>query len=278
MSEAAPLQEDAAVDNVDKEVDKEVDNQAAGQHAPPELIWLGRAPYSPTWALQEQLRRRVLGGGREAILLCEHPPVLTLGRSAQAGDVLALAAAQAAGVEVVRTSRGGQVTYHGPGQLVVYPVVRLRRGVLRHIEWLAAAAVAVAAEHGIAARFERARVGVWVGDRKLAALGVHVERRVAVHGLALNVTAEASAAFRRGWFVPCGLAGGQVTSLEESAPPSLPCGSTAAGRAEPPSVRAAAARLAWALLVGAGVLPAEAPTPHIHESTVALLSQALSVE
>lgn len=254
MSEAAPLQGN--------------DTLVEGEQEPPELFWLGRAEYAPTWALQEQLRRRVLAGGREAVLLCEHPPVLTLGRSAQAADVLALAAAQAAGVEVVRTSRGGQVTYHGPGQLVVYPVVRLRRGVLRHIEWLAAAAVAVAAEHGIDARFERARVGVWVGDRKLAALGVHVERRVAVHGLALNVTAEASAAFRRGWFVPCGLAGGQVTSLEESAPPSR----------SPVAVRAAAERMARALLVGAGHLRAEAPTPHIHESTAALLSHALSVE
>lgn len=261
MSEAAPLQGN--------------DPLVEGKQEPPELFWLGRAEYTPTWALQEQLRRRVLGGGREAVLLCEHPPVLTLGRSAQAADVLALAAAQAAGVEVVRTSRGGQVTYHGPGQLVVYPVVRLRRGVLRHIEWLAAAAVAVAAEHGIDARFERARVGVWVGDRKLAALGVHVERRVAVHGLALNVTAEASAAFRRGWFVPCGLAGGQVTSLEESAPPSR---STAAVRSGPAAVRAAAERMARALLVGAGDLQGEAPTPHIHESTVALLSHALSVE
>ena len=114
-----------------------------------------------------------------------------------------------------------------------------------------------------------------LGDRKLAALGVHVERRVAVHGLALNVTAEASAAFRRGWFVPCGLAGGQVTSLEESEPPSAP---TAAGRSGPPSVRAAAERMARALLVGTGELATEGPTPHIHESTVALLSHALSVE
>jgi lipoyl(octanoyl) transferase len=254
-----------------------------GEPAPPELYWLGRAEYAPTWALQEELRRRVLQGGREAILFCEHPPVLTLGRSAQAADLLALDAAQAAGVEVVRTSRGGQVTYHGPGQLVVYPVVRLRRGVLRHIEWLAAAAVAVAAEHGIDARFERARVGVWVGDRKLAALGVQVERRVAVHGLSLNVTREASAAFRRGWFVPCGIAGGQVTSLEESAAPSpSPSPSTAPGRAGPLSVRATAERMAQALLVGEaatrGAARADDPTPHIHESTVALLSQALSVK
>ena len=242
--------------------------------APPELFWLGRAGYDQTWALQERLRRRVLSGGREAILLCEHPPVLTLGRSASAADLLAQGAAQAAGVEVVRTSRGGQVTYHGPGQLVVYPVVRLRRGVLRHVVWLAAAAVAVAAEHGVAARFERAHVGVWVGDRKLAAIGVHVERRVAVHGLALNVTAEASSAFRRGWFVPCGLAGGQVTSLEESAPPG-PLGGEL-------SVRAVAERMARALLVAATELSA-APwatgrPPPVQQSTVALLSQGLSVE
>lgn len=245
---------------------------------PPELYWLGRADYEPTWALQERLRRRVLLGGPEAILLCEHPPVLTLGRSASGADLLIdEAGLQTAGVAVVRTSRGGQVTYHGPGQLVAYPIVRLRRGVLRHVEWLADAAIAVAAGHGIPAAFDRAHVGVWSDGRKLAAIGVHIERRVAVHGLALNVTKESTAAFRRGWFVPCGLVGGQVTSLEESASGSA-TGSSGTGL----SVRDAAGSLAHALcesLVGQGEARGSGPLrPALQETTLALLSKMLSLE
>ena len=181
-----------------------------------EAYFLGRADYEMTWKLQERLRRRVLGGGPEVVLLVEHPPVLTLGRSALPSDITAAATTLGqGGVAVVRTSRGGKVTYHGPGQLVLYPIVRLRQGVVRHVEALAAAAVAVAAQLGVAATFERERVGVFVGARKLAAIGVHVQRRVAIHGMAVNVAAEACAAFRRGWFLPCGELGGQVTCLAE---------------------------------------------------------------
>lgn len=181
-----------------------------------EAYFLGRADYEPTWQLQERLRLRVLAGGPEVVLLVEHPPVLTLGRSALPTDITAAAATLGdSGIAVVRTSRGGKVTYHGPGQLVLYPIVRLRHGVVRHVEALAAAAVAVAAQLGVDATFERERVGVFVGARKLAAIGVHVKRRVAIHGMAVNVTAEACAAFRRGWFLPCGELGGQVTCLAE---------------------------------------------------------------
>jgi lipoate-protein ligase B len=181
-----------------------------------EAYFLGRADYEMTWKLQERLRRRVLGGGPEVVLLVEHPPVLTLGRSALPSDITAAATTLGqSGVAVVRTSRGGKATYHGPGQLVLYPIVRLRQGVVRHVEALAAAAVAVAAQLGVTATFERERVGVFVGARKLAAIGVHVQRRVAIHGMAVNVAAEACAAFRRGWFLPCGELGGQVTCLAE---------------------------------------------------------------
>ncbi len=181
-----------------------------------DAYWLGRADYEAIWTLQEKLRQRVLAGGPEALLLCEHPPVLTLGKSADAAEITIDAATLAAhGVAVVRTSRGGKVTYHGPGQLVVYPIVRLRHGLVRHIEALAGAAVATAAKLGIAARFERERVGVYIGAQKLAAIGVHVTRRVAIHGMALNVTAQSTAVFRRGWFLPCGELGGQVTCLAE---------------------------------------------------------------
>ena len=107
-----------------------------------DACWLGRADYESTWTLQERLRQRVLAGGPEVLLLCEHPPVLTLGKSATSTEVLADEATLAThGIAVVRSSRGGKVTYHGPGQLVVYPIVRLRHGLVRHIESLAGAAV-----------------------------------------------------------------------------------------------------------------------------------------
>ena len=181
-----------------------------------DAYWLGRADYATTWQLQEQLRERVLAGGPEVLLLCEHPPVLTLGKSASSAEIMADATTLAAhGVTVQRTSRGGKVTYHGPGQLVIYPIVRLRHGIVHHVAALANAAVRVAAQLGVTAAFERERVGVFVAGRKLAAIGVHVQRRVTIHGLALNVTSESTAAFRHGWFWPCGELGGQVTCLNE---------------------------------------------------------------
>lgn len=184
---------------------------------PIEAYYLKQAPYEETWALQERLRARVLSGGPEVLLFCEHTPVVTLGRSAAAADVLAGAAGlSAAGVACIKTSRGGQVTYHGPGQLTVYPIVRLRRGVVAHVEWLASAVLDVARDLNIDAEYSREKIGVFVGTRKLAAIGVQVSRRVAIHGLALNVTKEATAAFSRGWFIPCGDALGQAISLEEA--------------------------------------------------------------
>ncbi len=182
-----------------------------------EAYFLGRVPYQQTWNLQERLRVGVLAGGPEVILLCEHPPVLTLGRNATTDDILVEEATlRTNGIDSVRTSRGGRVTYHGPGQLVIYPIVRLPKGVIAHVKWLAAAAVEVAAELGVCATYDRQRIGVFVGTRKLAAIGLHVSRRVAIHGLALNVTREATAIFDRGWFVPCGDAQGQAISLEEA--------------------------------------------------------------
>jgi len=183
--------------------------------APLAAYWLGRVAYDEATALQEAVRDRLLadGGGPadEALLLLEHPPVVTLGRRADRRHLLASPARLAAlGVTVAASSRGGDVTYHGPGQLVAYPVVRLARGVVAHVEALAAAAIAVAADAGVEARFRREPTGVFVGDDKLAAIGVHVHRRVATHGLALNVAVDL-AAF--GLIVPCGLADVRPTSL-----------------------------------------------------------------
>jgi lipoate-protein ligase B len=179
------------------------------------MIWehLGRVDYAEACALQESLRRRILDGDQaaERLLLVEHPPVITLGRSAKKEHLLVgEAELRARGVGLAPSSRGGDITYHGPGQLVAYPVMRLRSGVVAHVEALARAAVAVARGFGVEARFRRDSPGVWIGERKLASIGVHVHRRVAIHGLALNVAATLDAF---SLIVPCGLAGARMTSL-----------------------------------------------------------------
>ena len=174
--------------------------------------WLGRVPFAATASLQERLRLEIAAGHRPAtLLLCEHDPVITLGRSADASHVLASEAELVrAGVKVERATRGGDVTYHGPGQLVAYPVFPVRRGVVAHVRSMADAIIALLAAHGVASAFRRCEPGVWVGQAKVCAFGVHVHRRVAIHGLALNVNTDLSAF---NLIVPCGLRGSAVTSL-----------------------------------------------------------------
>lgn len=158
------------------------------------------------------------GTGPETLLLCEHEPVVTLGRSARATNVLAAPAELARrGVTVSAASRGGDVTYHGPGQLVGYPILELRRGVVAHLEAMAAGLSALLAEMGILARWRRDAPGLWVDGAgaggtpaKICAFGVNVQRRVAIHGFALNVTTDLGAF---GLIVPCGLSGVSVTSI-----------------------------------------------------------------
>jgi lipoyl(octanoyl) transferase len=152
------------------------------------------------------------GEDAERLLFCEHDPVITLGRSADPSHVLAPERLAARGVAVVRSSRGGDVTAHGPGQLVIYPVVRLANGVLAFVEAVAGAIVDELAARGIDAAFRRQPAGGWVGDAKIAAVGLHIKRRVSAHGFALNVSAESTALFDD--IVPCGLACGRVTSIE----------------------------------------------------------------
>lgn len=164
-------------------------------------------------ALQERLRREILAGERsDTLLLLEHDPVITLGRSADPAHVLLpRAELQRRGVAVAEASRGGDVTYHGPGQLIGYPVFRLRRGVVAHVEAMAAGIVEVLASEGIRADWRRDCPGVWVGAEKVCAFGVHVRRRVAVHGFALNVASDLDAFAA---IVPCGLRTRGVTSIE----------------------------------------------------------------
>ena len=193
---------------------------------PLEWAWLGRRRYRPVWDLMEEVRRHVHaeGAAAERLLFVEHDPVITLGRGADERHVLA-----ADGVDVVRTSRGGDVTWHGPGQLVVYPVVRLLHGVVRHLETVASAISDELAALGVkGAAWRRDPAGVWLGDAKVAACGIHVSRRVAIHGFALNVTSESLAGFGR--IVPCGLSCARTTCV--------------AAHAEPPALADLASRIA----------------------------------
>jgi lipoyl(octanoyl) transferase len=179
-------------------------------------------PFAPVAALQERLRADLLAGaGPPTLLLLEHTPVVTLGRSAQPAHVhLPPAELARRGVDLVHASRGGDVTYHGPGQLVGYPVVPLRQGVVGHMLAMARAVAGVLAELGIEARWRRDAPGLWVGEAKICAVGVHVRRRVAIHGFALNVSADLSG-FEL--IVPCGIAGVRTTSIaaEGRSPPSI---------------------------------------------------------
>jgi lipoyl(octanoyl) transferase len=184
------------------------------------LCWscLGRVPYAEATEMQlavrDALKRRE---GPERLLLLEHPHVYTLGRNASRADVLASPEQlRARGVEVVECDRGGQVTYHGPGQLVGYPIVDLspdRRDVRRYVRDLQEVLIRTLADYGIAGRpgEEAAFIGVWVGERKIASIGVHLSRWITTHGFALNVSTDLS------WFagiVPCGLDQVEMTSIE----------------------------------------------------------------
>ena len=171
--------------------------------------WLGRADYRRVLADQLSARERVWAGDDGVVYLCEHPPVITLGRSADRSNILASPdELAAAGVEVEQIERGGDVTYHGPGQLMIYPVVRIRSVV----DFLASVAGAIAdactALGGPGAAWQRDPAGVWKDGAKLAACGIHVARGVSIHGFALDVATPRDAWAR---IRPCGLATPQVS-------------------------------------------------------------------
>lgn len=166
---------------------------------------LGVIGYQEALVLQEELvRQRQQELIPDTVLLLEHPPVITLGRRTSERYLL-----DAQGIEVVRTGRGGQITYHGPGQLVAYTIWRVR-DLHAHLRRLEEAIIAVAAKYDIAAERSPGRTGVWVGGQKLASLGVRASRWVTSHGLALNVGPDLTGFDR---IVPCGLEGVKMTSL-----------------------------------------------------------------
>ena len=182
-----------------------------------EVRRLGRVPYAEALALQRELVvERQAGRVGDMLLLVEHPHVLTLGVRGDGGRSHILASAEALAarsVEVYETGRGGDITYHGPGQLVGYPIIDLnpdRRDVHRYVRDLEEVLIRVAADYGIEAGRVPGLTGVWVGDRKLAAIGVRIARWVTSHGFALNVTTDLD---YFNLIVPCGIADRGVTSL-----------------------------------------------------------------
>lgn len=172
------------------------------------LRWLGRADYEATWAAMRALTEARGEAAPDELWFLEHPPVFTLGMAGRREHLLA-----AGDIPVVATDRGGQVTYHGPGQLVVYPLLNLRRlglGVRALVERLERSVCRLVAESGIEACSRREAPGVYVGDRKLASLGLRVRRGCSYHGLALNVDLDLEPFAR---INPCGYAGLAMTRL-----------------------------------------------------------------
>jgi lipoate-protein ligase B len=176
---------------------------------------LGTVEYRAAYALQERIRTaRQQEELPDVLLLLEHPPVYTRGRRSIPGELpMGEEWYAMQGIEIIETDRGGKVTYHGPGQLVGYPIVGVD-DVLAYVRLIERALVAALADEGIAARARPEDgpdyTGVWVGQRKIASIGVHVQRGVATHGFAVNVENDLQPF---GWIIPCGLDNVQMTSL-----------------------------------------------------------------
>ena len=182
------------------------------------IDFLGRVDYDEATRLQEEARQALADrDGPERLLLLEHPPVYTLGRGATREDLLATSEwLQSRGVRVVECDRGGQITYHGPGQLVGYPILDLnpdRRDIRRYVVDLQEVLVRTLADYGVEAEpgLPDRPAGVWIGPSKIASIGVHLRRWLTSHGFALNVATDL--AYFDG-IVPCGLSGVRMTSME----------------------------------------------------------------
>ncbi len=226
--------------------------------------WLGRIGYREAWALQKSLvDQRADGEIDDIVLLLEHDAVLTLGRQADDAHVLASPRELGRrGIEVIRVERGGEVTYHGPGQLVAYPIVSLRdRGLLVRplVGALEQAMLETCAAYGVAASRREGHPGAWVdagpgrAPRKIGALGLRIERGVSYHGIALNVDPD----LRDFDLIdPCGMPGLVSTSIAEelgrSAEPPTTTAVEAAGRVFAEALaRGLGTRLAWQPVPGA---------------------------
>lgn len=182
------------------------------------LLDLGLQPYREVWALQRALHERIAAGEEpDTWILVEHPPVVTLGRNAKPENVLLSPEELAAnGVDLVEIDRGGDVTFHGPGQLVVYPIRKLARfrEVVPLVRSLEGAIVEACAAYGVAAERWSQHAGVWVGRNQICAIGLAVRKMTSLHGLAFNINT--SLDYDR-YINPCGLTDRGLTSLSREA-------------------------------------------------------------
>jgi lipoate-protein ligase B len=193
-----------------------------------EFAWLGRVEYEPALALQRSIARERAEVARpDTLLLLEHPPVYTTGKRDATSNLRR--PVESLGAPLIPTDRGGDITFHGPGQLIAYPIIELRAarlGVVEYVRSLEEVVVRVLRDYGIETHLDCDATGVWVGDEKIAAIGVRVSRPggaaggwVTTHGVALNVDVDL------GWFeriVPCGISDRGVTSMKRvlgEAPP-----------------------------------------------------------
>ena len=194
---------------------------------------LGLIGYAEAWELQKRVvASRKAGAIADVLLLCEHPPVITLGRSGKRENLLASEhVLRQKGVEFHASDRGGDITYHGPGQIVGYPILNLgaiRRDVAWYVRMLEEAMIRATEEFGIAAERVSGKTGIWVRtgntEEKLAAIGVHLSRWVTSHGWAYNVSTDLR---NFDLIVPCGIADRKATSLEKLLGPNVEQGEVA---------------------------------------------------
>jgi lipoyl(octanoyl) transferase len=198
----------------------------------PTVKWLGRVDYEPTWREMQRITDTRDANTPDEIWLLEHPPVFTLGLNADAGHVLS-----PGDIPVVKIDRGGQVTYHGPGQLVVYPLIDIRRahlGVRDLVTAMERAIIEYCATLGITAKCKAGAPGVYVEGRKIASVGIRIRRGASYHGLAFNVNMDLEP-FQR--INPCGYAGLQMTQLAALGQPDATVENT--GRAFAPFLQKA---------------------------------------
>ena len=180
---------------------------------------IGLKPYAEALNVQQEVHQTIIDGGTDTLILCEHPHVYTFGKSADITNLLVDADfLKTIDAEVYETDRGGDITYHGPGQLVAYPIINLRKhgiGVKKYVETLEVSIIKTLESFNILAYQIEGLTGIWVGEesevkRKIGAIGIRVRNGVSMHGFALNVTTDLSY-FNH--IVPCGIANKEVTSI-----------------------------------------------------------------
>lgn len=194
-----------------------VRSSGAGDPSICHMSWLGKIDYQSAYTVQKRIMKEKLDGHTEdSLILLEHPPTITIGKSGKVKNLLVPHEMLAAmGVSLFFTDRGGDITFHGPGQLVAYPIIDLKRrnkDVHHYIADLQEVMIKMLADYGIVARRDDKYVGVWVGDEKIGAVGVAIHRWVTMHGLALNINTDMT---YFSLIKPCGIDDRGITSMKD---------------------------------------------------------------